>query len=117
MSSPSWEEIERTVAAVLELPEQERAAWLSQQPVDVRAEPPAHLYSVRRRHFAFRLGLLGDRVGGGREPHRLVEAFARAEGTCRYRRAGSGGASRGARRRHPPSRPQAGQHYGAIRWL
>src|SRR5688572_33252366 len=48
MSSPSWEEIERAVVAVLELPEQERAPWLSQQPVEIRNEVESLLASYRR---------------------------------------------------------------------
>ena len=48
MSSPSWEKIERAVAAVLELPEQERAAWLSQQPIAIRDEVESLLAAYRR---------------------------------------------------------------------
>ena len=48
MSSPSWEEIERAVAAVLELPEQELAAWLSQQPLAIRDEVESLLAAYRR---------------------------------------------------------------------
>jgi serine/threonine protein kinase len=47
MSSPSWEEIERAVVAVLELPEQERAPWLSQQPVAIRDEVESLLAAYR----------------------------------------------------------------------
>jgi len=31
MSNPDWEEVERAMKAVLELPEEERAAYLAQQ--------------------------------------------------------------------------------------
>src|SRR5260370_278697 len=48
MSSPSCEEIERAVAAVLEQPEQERAAWLSRQPVAIRDEVESLLAAYRR---------------------------------------------------------------------
>ena len=48
MSSPSWEDIERAVAVVLDLPEQERAAWLSQQPVAIRDEVESLLAAYRR---------------------------------------------------------------------
>jgi eukaryotic-like serine/threonine-protein kinase len=55
MSSPNWEEIERAVAAVLELPDGERAAWLSQQPVAIRNEVESLLTAYRRS---------GDFLGG-----------------------------------------------------
>jgi serine/threonine protein kinase len=58
MSSPTWDEIERAVAAVLELPEQERAPWLSQQPAAIREEVES-LLSVYRRSGDF----LGDEIG------------------------------------------------------
>ena len=48
MSSPSWEEIESAIGAVLELPEQERAAWLSQQPIAIRDEVESLLAAYRR---------------------------------------------------------------------
>jgi serine/threonine protein kinase len=48
MSSPTWGDIERAFAAVLELPEQERAAWLSQQPLAIRNEVESLLSAYRR---------------------------------------------------------------------
>src|SRR5262245_57332253 len=48
MGSPSWEEIERAMAAVLELPEQQRGAWLSKQPVAIRQEVESLLSACRR---------------------------------------------------------------------
>ena len=38
MSNPDWEEVERAMKAVLELPEEERAAYLAQQTPAIRAE-------------------------------------------------------------------------------
>ena len=60
MSSPSWEEIERAVAAVLELPEQEQAAWLLQQSVAIRDEVESLLAAFRRS---------GDFLGGETAGH------------------------------------------------
>jgi serine/threonine protein kinase len=48
MSSPSWEEIERAAATLLELPEKERVAWLSQQPPVIRDEVESLLAAYRR---------------------------------------------------------------------
>jgi serine/threonine protein kinase/tetratricopeptide (TPR) repeat protein len=55
MSSASWEAIERAMAAVLELPEHERPAWLSQQPIAIRNEVESLLAAYRRS---------GDFLGG-----------------------------------------------------
>ncbi|MGH9633178.1 MAG: FlgO family outer membrane protein, partial [Bryobacteraceae bacterium] len=60
MSSPSWEKIERALAAVLELPEQERAASLSQQPLAIRDEVESLLAAYRRS---------GDFLGGETAGH------------------------------------------------
>ena len=59
MSSPSWEKIERAAAAVLKLPEQERAAWLSQQPAAIRDEVESLLAAYRRSG-----DFLGDETAG-----------------------------------------------------
>src|SRR6185312_13889288 len=48
MDSPSWGEIERAMAAVLELPERERMAWLSQQPAAIRNEVQSLLAAYHR---------------------------------------------------------------------
>src|SRR4051812_37461212 len=45
---PDWSEIERVMAAVLELPEEEQAAYLAQQPASLRSEVEALLDAHRR---------------------------------------------------------------------
>jgi serine/threonine protein kinase/Tol biopolymer transport system component len=55
MSRPNWEEIERAVGAVLELPEEERAAYLARQPQGIREEVESLLAAYRRSG-----GFLGD---------------------------------------------------------
>ncbi|MEO7650360.1 MAG: serine/threonine-protein kinase, partial [Bryobacteraceae bacterium] len=56
--SPKWEEIERVMAAVLELPESQQEAYLSQQPAAIRAEVESLLAAVRRSG-----DFLGDESG------------------------------------------------------
>jgi Tol biopolymer transport system component/predicted Ser/Thr protein kinase len=46
--NPDWQEIERTMAAALELPEEQRAGYLAQQPAAVRAEVESLLAAYRR---------------------------------------------------------------------
>lgn len=55
ISRPNWEEIERVMAAVLELPEEERPAYLAQQPPAIREEVESLLAACRRS---------GDFLGG-----------------------------------------------------
>lgn len=46
--NPDWDEIERAMAAVLELPEEQRAACLAQQPAAIRAEVESLLAAYGR---------------------------------------------------------------------
>ena len=46
--NPDWEAIERAMAAALELPEDQRAAWLAAQPPAMRAEVESLLAAYRR---------------------------------------------------------------------
>src|SRR5688500_1717543 len=80
MSSPSWEEIERAVAAVLELPEQERAGWLSQQPVAIRDEVESLLAAYRRSGDFLGHGTAGHAVGSN-FIGRMEAMLARAKDT------------------------------------
>ena len=56
--NPDWEEIERAIAAVLELPEEQRAAYLAQQPPPVRGEVESLLAAYLRAG-----SFLGDETG------------------------------------------------------
>jgi serine/threonine protein kinase/Tol biopolymer transport system component len=47
MSQASWEEVERVIAAILELPEEQRPAYLARQPAPVRAEVESLLAAYR----------------------------------------------------------------------
>jgi len=47
-ADPDWAEIERATGAVLELPEEQRAAYLAQQPDAIRAEVESLLAAYRR---------------------------------------------------------------------
>ena len=58
--SPDWKEIERIMAAALDLPEEQRATYLAQQPAAVRAEVES-LLAAYRRSGAF----LGGETGAG----------------------------------------------------
>jgi Tol biopolymer transport system component/predicted Ser/Thr protein kinase len=55
-----WAEVERAMAAALELPETERAAYLAQQPAEIRAEVES-LLEAHKRAGSF-LGKSGERV-------------------------------------------------------
>ncbi len=79
MSSPSWEEIDRAVAAVLELPEQERAAYLADQPVAVRDEVES-LLSAYRRSGDFLGDETGRQTAGPDLPGRMEAILARVKG-------------------------------------
>ena len=57
---PDWKEIERVMATALELPDEQRAAYLAQQPAAVRAEVES-LLAAYRRSGAF----LGSEAGAG----------------------------------------------------
>src|SRR5438128_1028425 len=48
MNSPDWEQIEGVMAAALELPEEQRARYLAQQPAAVRSEVESLLEAHRR---------------------------------------------------------------------
>ena len=80
MSSPGWEKIEHVVAAVLELPEQERAAWLSQQPVAIRDEVES-LLAAYRRSGDFLGGETAGRSAGPDLTGRMEEILAWVKGT------------------------------------
>jgi eukaryotic-like serine/threonine-protein kinase len=58
MSNPHWEEIERALAVVLELPEEQGAAYLAKLPTPVRAEVES-LLAAHRRAGSF----LGNETG------------------------------------------------------
>jgi serine/threonine protein kinase/Tol biopolymer transport system component len=78
-ANPHWEEVERAIGAVLELPEEQRAAYLARQPDAIRAEVESLLAAYRRSgdFLASRTGALsspgtlavkpGDKLG----PYRI----------------------------------------------
>ena len=47
MIQANWEEVERVLAAVLDLPEEQRAAYLARQPAPIRAEVESLLEAYR----------------------------------------------------------------------
>ena len=47
MSKPNWDEVERVMAAFLDLPEEQRSAYLARQPAPIRAEVESLLKAYR----------------------------------------------------------------------
>jgi serine/threonine protein kinase len=69
MSQPNWEEVERAIAAYLQLPEEQRAAYLARQPEPVRQEVESLLEAYRGAG-----NFLGSETGGLRGKMKLILA-------------------------------------------
>jgi eukaryotic-like serine/threonine-protein kinase len=81
MSEPTWEEIERVMAAFLELPEEQRSAYLARQPAPIHAEVESLLAAYQGAG-----SFLGSQTG---TPELLSKMKVMFEGTRLYSETGA----------------------------